>query len=175
MQKFKDRWEIKANWQLLFPLLGLTGLLLSSYLLSRKLTTSVLKLTETDEAYFLSISLITVFFFIPLLGLTLKIFSALEKKWKINYRWELIAIFIAFAVTGSTAAKISDPIISLLGLDRESTSGWIYWPIRILLIFPVYQVLLLIVGWLFGQFNFFWNFEKKMLRRMGFAKYLKEN
>ncbi|KAA1243684.1 DUF6787 family protein [Aquimarina sp. RZ0] len=175
MQKFKDRWEIKANWQLIFPLLGLIGLLFSSYLLSKRLTISVLKLSETDDAYILSLSLITLFFFIPLLGLTLKIFNALEKKWKINYRWELIAIFIAFAITGSTAAKISDPIISLLGLDRASTSGWIYWPVRIFLIFPVYQILLLLVGWLFGQFNFFWNFEKKMLRRMGLSKFLKES
>ena len=37
----------------------------------------------------------------------------------------------------------------------------------ILLIFPVYQILLVAFGWLFGQFKFFWNMEKKMLRRLG--------
>ncbi|WP_299437183.1 DUF6787 family protein [uncultured Aquimarina sp.] len=172
MQKFKDRWEINANWQLVFPVLGLIGLFISSFLLSKKLTSGVLKLSETHDSYFLTILVITLFLFIPLLGLTLKIFNALEKKWNITYRWELIAIFIAFAITGSTAARISDPIISLLGFQQEFTSGWLYWPLRILLIFPIYQVILLIVGWLFGQFKFFWWFEKKMLRRMGFARFL---
>jgi len=174
MQKFKDRWEINANWQLIFPVLGLISLLISSFLLGRKLISDVLKLSETDDAYILALSLITIFLFIPLLGLTLRIFTALEKKWNIEYRWELIAIFIAFAVTGSTSAKISDPIISLLGFDKGSTNGWIYWPLRIILIFPIYQVLLLIVGWIFGQFKFFWWFEKKMLRRMGFARFLRD-
>jgi hypothetical protein len=35
------------------------------------------------------------------------------------------------------------------------------------LIFPIYQVLLVFFGFIFGQFKFFWNFEKKMLSRMG--------
>ncbi|MGA0828911.1 MAG: DUF6787 family protein, partial [Flavobacteriaceae bacterium] len=43
----------------------------------------------------------------------------------------------------------------------------IYWPLRIGLIFPLYQLLLVFFGALFGQFRFFWNFEKKMLRRLG--------
>ncbi|MFD2562595.1 DUF6787 family protein [Aquimarina rubra] len=174
MQKFKDRWEIKANWQLLFPFLGLLGLLISAFLISKRLISGLLKLSETNDSYFLAVSLITIFIFIPLLGLTLKIFDALEKKWNVTYRWELIAIFIAFAITGSTAAQVSDPILTLLGLSRETTNGWIYWPLRILLIFPIYQVILLIVGWLFGQFKFFWWFEKKMLRRMGFARFIKD-
>ncbi|WP_405206851.1 DUF6787 family protein [Aquimarina sp. LLG6339-5] len=172
MQKFKDRWEIQANWQLIFPLLGLIGLLISSFLLSKRLISGIFKLSEDHEAYILALSLISLFLFIPLLGLTLKIFSALEKKWEINYRWEMIAIFIVFAITGSTAARVSDPLLTLIGLSKETTSGWIYWPLRIFLIFPIYQVILLIVGWLFGQFKFFWWFEKKMLRRMGFAKFL---
>jgi hypothetical protein len=28
-------------------------------------------------------------------------------------------------------------------------------------------------GWLFGQFNFFWEFEKKMLKRFGLGKMIK--
>ncbi|WP_298315907.1 DUF6787 family protein [uncultured Aquimarina sp.] len=174
MQKFKDRWEIQANWQLLFPILGLIGLLFSSFLLGKRLILGILKFTETHNFYFPLLSIITVLIFTALLFFTLKIFIPLEKKWNVTYRWELIAIFIAFAVTGSTAARISDPIIQLIGFDRESTSGWIYWPLRIFLIFPVYQIILLIVGWLFGQFKFFWWFEKKMLRRMGFARFLKD-
>ncbi|MBW1295169.1 DUF6787 family protein [Aquimarina litoralis] len=174
MQKFKDRWEINANWQFVFPLLGLVGLLLSSFLLAKGLITRLFNVTENHDFFILGISILTILLFALLLLLTLKIFDALEKKWNVTYRWELIAIFIAFAITGSTAAKVSDPILSLIGLSKETTNGWIYWPLRIFLIFPIYQVILLIVGWLFGQFKFFWWFEKKMLRRMGFARFLKD-
>jgi hypothetical protein len=38
------------------------------------------------------------------------------------------------------------------------------------MIFPIYQILLVLIGAIFGQFNFFWAFEKKMLRglKLGF-------
>jgi hypothetical protein len=52
-------------------------------------------------------------------------------------------------------------------IDLDHLSPWVFWPIRLLIIFPVYQILLVIIGWLFGQFDFFWAFEKKMLRRFG--------
>ncbi len=169
MQKFKDRWEIKSNWQLIFPILGLISLVFSSYLISKRVITSI-GIDQTDVAYIGLLSTIIIFLSALLLFITLKLFNILESKWEVTYRWELIAIFIAFAITGSTAAKISDPIISFLGIHKETTNGWIYWPIRILFVFPIYQILLLIVGWLFGQFKFFWNFEKKMLSRMGLSR-----
>ena len=48
---------------------------------------------------------------------------------------------------------------------------WIFWPLRIFIIFPIYQVLIVIIGAMFGQFNFFWTLEKKMLSRLGFKKF----
>ena len=33
----------------------------------------------------------------------------------------------------------------------------------------------LIVAFVFGQFNFFWKQEKKILRRLGFGKFLNED
>ena len=96
----------------------------------------------------------------------------LKERWGISSNWQVVVIFIVFGITGSTSAKIAGPLVEFLGITQENTSGWIYWPVRILLIFPVYQVLLIIFGWIFGQFQFFWAFEKKMLRRLGFAKFL---
>ena len=91
----------------------------------------------------------------------------LKKKWNIESNWQLMVIFIVFAVTGSTAAKFAGPIVDLLGISGDNP--WVYWPLRILLIFPIYQILLVFFGWLFGEFTFFWNFEKKMLRAMGLS------
>ncbi len=98
----------------------------------------------------------------------------LKERWNVTSNWQLIIIFIVFAITGSTAAYLSKPLTNFLGITKENLSLWIYWPIRLIIIFPAYQVLLVLIGALFGQFNFFWEFEKKMLIRMklGFiAKY----
>lgn len=91
----------------------------------------------------------------------------LKERWGIDSNFQLVVILVVFAITGSTATKLASPVTDFLGMDPVSTSGWIYWPVRIFLIFPIYQVLLVFFGWLFGQFAFFWNFEKKMLNRMG--------
>ena len=37
-----------------------------------------------------------------------------------------------------------------------------------------YQVIILIVSFFFGQFRFFWNYEKKILKRMGFINKAQE-
>lgn len=90
----------------------------------------------------------------------------LKQRWNITSNWQLLIIFIVFAITGSTAAYISKPITNAIGITKESMSLWLYWPVRLLLIFPLYQVLLVLIGTLFGQFKFFWEFEKKMLYKM---------
>ncbi len=91
----------------------------------------------------------------------------LKQRWGIGSNFQIAVIFIVFAITGSASAKLAGPLTELLGLTKGTISGWIYWPIRILLIFPIYQVLLVFFGWLFGQHKFFWAFEKKMLKRLG--------
>ncbi|MBF03915.1 MAG: diacylglyceryl transferase [Flavobacterium sp.] len=90
----------------------------------------------------------------------------LKQRWNITSNWQLLIIFIVFAITGSTAAYISKHITNAIGITKESMSLWLYWPVRLLLIFPLYQVLLVLIGTFFGQFKFFWEFEKKMLYKM---------
>jgi hypothetical protein len=91
----------------------------------------------------------------------------LKKRWGIDSNWQVIVIMIVFSVTGYTSLLVAKPVLSLVGLSQEATNPWIYRPLRILMIFPIYQILIVFFGWLFGQFNFFWNFEKKMLKRIG--------
>lgn len=98
--------------------------------------------------------------------------KSLKKRWGIHSNLQLIVILIVFSITGSAAVYVAKPFLNWIGLERESFpdkwwSGWIYWTLRILLVFPFYQILLVFFGWLFGQFKFFWNFEKKMLSRLG--------
>ena len=36
MKKFKEKWEIQQNWQLIFPFFGLIGLIYSGYKISKQ-------------------------------------------------------------------------------------------------------------------------------------------
>ena len=96
----------------------------------------------------------------------------LKKRWGISSNFQLIIILIVFSVTGSTAVYVAKPFLTWVGLHKGAFpevwwGAWAYWSIRILIIFPIYQVLLVLIGALFGQFKFFWGFEKNMLRRLG--------
>ena len=91
----------------------------------------------------------------------------LKEKWGIISNFQLAIILIVFSVTGSIAVWIAKPLLDFVGLDKTTLSPWVFWPIRILIIFPIYQILIVIIGALFGQFRFFWEFEKKMLSRLG--------
>ncbi|WP_139854842.1 DUF6787 family protein [Aequorivita sinensis] len=97
----------------------------------------------------------------------------LKVRWNVESNTQLYIIFLVFAITGSSAAKLAAPVTEFFGISKEM--GWyVYWPFRILIIFPIYQVLLVFFGWIFGQFNFFWTFEKKMLRNLGLGFLIKE-
>ncbi|THV57957.1 prolipoprotein diacylglyceryl transferase [Flagellimonas alvinocaridis] len=165
MKKIKNRWEIHSNWQLLFPFLGFALVLLTAYWISRRLLHTFDFNNSPIEWVFTIGSTIGLYFL--MMRFFLWCFKKLEHKWKVSHKWEMIAIFIVFAITGSLSGKLAGPLVEWMGLGENNTHGVIYWTARILLIFPVYQFILIIIGWLFGQFRFFWEFEKKMLKRMG--------
>ena len=163
MEKFKSRWEITKNWQLLFPFLGLLGLFYSGF----KLTNVFIK--NYHIGFKIVLTLIIAFL---LLKFTLWIFKKLENKWAVKYRWEMIRIFIVFALTGSSSVVIGKPIIKFLGITKENLNITVYWILYIIIGLIFYQILLVTLGWLFGQGKFFWEFEKKMLRRFGLSRFI---
>ncbi|NDP26864.1 MAG: diacylglyceryl transferase [Flavobacterium sp.] len=97
----------------------------------------------------------------------------LKKRWGITSNYQLIIIFIVFAITGTISAWLSKPFCVWLGITKNDLGFW-FTPIRLLLIFPIYQVLLVLIGFIFGQFKFFWAFEKRMLRSMGLGFFFEE-
>ncbi|MFI8378045.1 DUF6787 family protein [Leeuwenhoekiella sp. NPDC079379] len=164
MKKFKDNWEITQNWQLFYPLFGILLSLGSGFLIAYRFK-NFFEHGSVTQLLFLGIAtLLLAYLFVKI---SLFCFAKLKNRWVLEYRWQFIAVFIVFAITGSTAGRISSPVMQMIGLDYETTSGWLYWPLRIVLIFPLYQLLLLVVAWIFGQYKFFYQFEKKMLSRMG--------
>lgn len=92
-----------------------------------------------------------------------------KQRWNINSNFQLVIILIVFSVTGSLTLYARKGVFYLLGITSD-TSLWIKVPLYILIIVPAYQILLLFVGTLFGQFRFAWEFEKKVLSRFKFKK-----
>ena len=93
-------------------------------------------------------------------------FKKLQQHWGVS-GWQFVAIFCAFGVTGTFTAWVSRYITSWLNVADKS---WEWWLLKILVLVIGYQIFLLCFGFLFGQFAFFWKFEKKILRRMGLMK-----
>ena len=93
----------------------------------------------------------------------------LKSRWQIESNYQLILILITFSVTGSLSVMVRRPIFEYLDIDA-TTSLWVKIPMSLLIITPSYQILLIIVGSILGQFKFFWAFEKKMLGRFRFNK-----
>lgn len=89
-------------------------------------------------------------------------FEKLKEKWKVGTT-DLILILIVFAITGTTTAYLTRQITIWLELERESLY---YWLIKIAILLVGYQLLILLVALPFGQFAFFWNFLKKMWKRI---------
>ncbi|WP_111682755.1 DUF6787 family protein [Winogradskyella tangerina] len=163
MKKFKEAWEIQHNWQLIFPIIGLLGLGYSAF----KISNAIFQKFGTAIVIVVSILL-----FISLLFITLRLFKWLEKRWILDYRWEMIRVFIVFALTGSASMFVGRPIMKYIGITKENLNPLLYWILFIIIGLIFYQILLVTFGWLFGQHKFFWEFEKKMLRRFGLKRFV---
>jgi hypothetical protein len=96
----------------------------------------------------------------------------LKERWEITSNWQLAIIFFVFAITGSTSVFISRPLIKIAGINKENLPSLVYWVLYIIIGFIFYQIFLVLFGWLFGQHKFFWNFEKKMIRRLGLKRFI---
>ena len=94
----------------------------------------------------------------------------LVNKFKANSIRHLFIIFIIFALSGSGSLFLSSPILIVLGLDKLITFYPLYIFVRIILIIPIYQFILIIIASLFGEFDYFWKFEKKFLQRLRIIK-----
>ena len=95
------------------------------------------------------------------------IFKKIKNLFKVRDNIQLIVVFIVFAITGSLSVICSDLVLSYFDINSKSLGYFFYLILRIFVIFPIYQVLLIIVGTAFGEFKYFWEFEKKFLRRIG--------
>ena len=92
--------------------------------------------------------------------------NKLKQRWQVNTTFELFVIFFVFSISGSSTLFVRKYIFQWIHFDP-------HWPlllkvaVYVITIVPIYQLSLITIGTLFGQFSFFWRFEKKTLRRFG--------
>ncbi len=91
----------------------------------------------------------------------------LKEKWGITSNFQLFIICIVFAITGSFSVLITQPVILFIFGDLDGLNPLLSWLLRILILFPIYQALLLFFGFIFFQYKFFYQFEKKILKKIG--------
>jgi hypothetical protein len=94
----------------------------------------------------------------------------LKQRWNLTSAWQVIVILIVFACTGTTVLVLKRPLFSYWFPDGEKP----LWATATyyILVLPAYNILLLAYGFVFGQFRFFWDFEKRFFSRI-FSKFKK--
>ena len=94
----------------------------------------------------------------------------LISKFNAKSKVHLFVIFLIFGLSGSLSLWVSSPIMSALELKSIFNNDVLYVIFRVLIIIPIYQLILIIIATLFGEFEYFWKFEKKILKRIKIIK-----
>lgn len=88
----------------------------------------------------------------------------LQLKWKLKNTRQVLIILLVFACTGFTVLFLKRPVVGYFTADGGQN---IWFSIAYyVLILPIYNVILLFYGFVFGQFEFFWEFEKRTFNRI---------
>ncbi|HKL17857.1 MAG TPA: DUF6787 family protein [Halalkalibaculum sp.] len=94
-----------------------------------------------------------------------KIFEKLKERWGLNSFWHVMLILFIFSITGMTTLYVRQFFFDLMGISTD-TGTMVKVLAWLLVVFPSYQALFLMYGFVLGQFDFVWRFEKKSLARI---------
>jgi hypothetical protein len=87
----------------------------------------------------------------------------LQQRWKVKGVWQVIAILLAFACTGFSVLYLMRPILYyFFGNEIPVWAKVLYY----IFILPIYNLILLFYGFIFGQFHFFVEFEMRFFKRL---------
>ncbi|MBL7964322.1 MAG: diacylglyceryl transferase [Flavobacteriales bacterium] len=88
----------------------------------------------------------------------------LGKRWGVSPR-RVGIILVVFACTGFTVMFLKRPVVAWFA-GPDGGQPLLFSILYYILILPVYNIILLIYGALFGQFAFFWAFEMRFFARL---------
>lgn len=94
-----------------------------------------------------------------------KLIEKMKKRWGVESLGGVLLILFIFSITGMSALYVRKFAFGWLGIGAE-TPLWVETVAWIAIVFPSYQLLFLFYGFILGQFEFVWQFEKKSLHRI---------
>ncbi len=92
-----------------------------------------------------------------------------KTRWGITTNFQLGMILISFALTGTSSMLITKKLLLFFNIENEVKNNLLFYILKLGFVLILYQFLLVIIGALLGQFQFFWKFEKQLLTKMGFG------
>ncbi|MEL7833663.1 DUF6787 family protein [Fodinibius sp. N2] len=89
----------------------------------------------------------------------------MKKRWGVESFGGLLLILFIFSITGMSTLYVRKLVFGWINIG-PATPLWLEIIAWALIVFPAYQLLFLFFGFITGQFQFVWNFEKKSLKRI---------
>jgi len=89
----------------------------------------------------------------------------LKHRWGANTAVDVLIILVVFTCTGFTSLFVKEPMFDILGIktiEPRFLRGICYT----LAILVFYNIVLLVYGFIFGKFRFFYAFEKRFFGRI---------
>lgn len=105
-------------------------------------------------------------FFIGLMATkpTFSFLQTLRQRWGLSSVGQVLVVLLVFACTGFSVMYLKRWAFAQLELNEHTF--WLWRAVAFVVVLMAYQAILLAYGTLFGQFQFFWNFEKRMFKRI---------
>lgn len=80
------------------------------------------------------------------------IWNTLKRRWGVS-GWRAVLILASFALAGMSVLRLVYPVVH--AIVPHDAPRWQYWTVKLLIVIPAYEVLLLLWGTLLGQGRFF--------------------
>ncbi len=81
----------------------------------------------------------------------------IREHWGLAHNYQVWLVFLTFALTGTSIMLLKPHFVAFTGIPK-----WLYY----IIILPVYQIVLLMYGALFGLGSFFWEKEKRFYQKI---------
>ena len=86
-------------------------------------------------------------------------FGRLKKKWGVS-GIQFILIICVFAIGGSLTGFLAKKLMPVFQIEASVA----YWIVYIIVVTLIWPICILLISLPFGQFRFFWEYEKKLGR-----------
>ena len=88
-------------------------------------------------------------------------FRRLQEKWGVG-GVQFVLIFCVFAIGGSLTGFLAKRLMPLFEVDNRV----LYWIIYVIVVTLIWPACVVLISVPFGQFRFFWNYQKQLFARV---------